>query len=180
MSELPDDFELAAWMPLPPLDPQHVPDDLDGLTVQLAGFVERGPGDLDLLMLVLDDGSIIGIGARHDSNFDPPDDALDSGTVALFFGVLEHDETVGPSVFGRQAAARLTGVRLDKPEVACSERGVPRILLIPLDADERLGVAATPTVTAGDGAGREPAIEMVVALEGRVLGDRRAQRRRAA
>ena len=56
MSELPDDFELAAWMPLPPLDPQHVADDLDGLTVQLAGFVERGPGDLDLLVLVLDDG----------------------------------------------------------------------------------------------------------------------------
>ena len=180
MSELPDDFELAAWMPLPPLDPQYVPDDLDGLTVQIAGFVERGPGDLDLLMLVLDDGSIIGIGARHDSDFVPPNDALDSGTVELFFGILENDETVGPSVFGRQAAARLTGVRLDKPQVARSERGVPRVLLIPLDADERLGVAATPTVTAADGTGREPAIEIAVALEGRVLGDRRAQRRRVA
>jgi hypothetical protein len=180
MNELPDDFELASWMPLPALDPEHVSEDLDGLTVQLAGFVERGPGDLDLLVLILDDGSIIGVGARRDSNFDPPDDALDSGTVALFFGILEHDETVGPSVFGRQAAARLTGVRLDEPEVACSERGVPRILLIPLDADERLGVAATPTVTGGDGTGREPELEMIVALEGRVLGDRRAQRRRAA
>ena len=180
MSELPDDFELAAWMPLAPLDPEHLPEDLDGITVHVAGYVQRGPGDLDLLMLVLDDGSIIGVGARHDSDFVPPNDALNSGTVELFFGILEHDETVGPSVFGRQAAARLAGVRLDKPQVARSERGVPRVLLIPLDADERLGVAATPTVTAADGTGQEPAIEMVVALEGRVLGDRRAQRRHAA
>lgn len=169
-------FELEAWLPLPPLEPEDISRDLDGLTVDVAAYLERGPGDLDALVLVLDDGSVLGIAGRHEEGFIPPPDALDVGTVELFFGLLGRDESAGPSLWGRQAAARLTGVRLESPQLACAD-GVPRVLLVPLNEEEQIGISVVPTVTDTNEGGSRPRLEVVVALEGATLAERRAKRR---
>jgi hypothetical protein len=173
MSGLPDDYDIAAWTPLAPLHPQDLETLLRGLSVQLAGFLDRGgPGDFDSLLLVLSDGSVLAIGGRHDPAMQPPSDAMTDGTVSLVFGLLQTGETSGPSLTGRQAAAYLTGCRLDDVEVAVMDDGAAKVVLFSTGDDRRLGVSVVPTVTTTE-AGHRPRLDLMVALEGEVLSERR-------